>query len=178
MAIQLIINKEFGPNNCENINQGSFFLTELTDLVEAAVCEEFKRISLRGGVLGAMETQYQRSRIQEESLYYESLKDSGELPIVGVNTYQNPQVLSGEYVRPEIDLIRASYDEKDEQLERLKGFQGECSDHAKAALDELTACVVRGDNIFAQLLKTVRHASLGDISEALYRVGGRYRRNM
>ncbi len=178
MAIQLIINKEFGPNNCENINQGSYFLTELTDLVEAAVCEEFKRISLRGGVLGAMETQYQRSRIQEESLYYESLKDSGELPIVGVNTYQNPQVLSGEYVRPEIDLIRASYEEKDDQLNRLKTFKGQQSDQAKQALDELTACVVSGDNIFAQLLKTVRHASLGDISEALYRVGGRYRRNM
>src|SRR5690606_23164381 len=122
MAIQMIINKEFGPNFCQNINQGSYFLEHLTDAVEEAVLQEFESISRRGGVLGAMETQYQRSKIQEESLYYEHLKHSGELPLIGVNTYLNPKVLSGEYVRPEIELIRASYEEKDDQLNRLDAF--------------------------------------------------------
>jgi len=178
MAIQMIINREFGLNRCENINQGSYFLELLTDRVEAAVLEEFDRISSRGGVLGAMETQYQRSRIQEESLYYEHLKHSGELPIIGVNTYQNPKTLAEDYERPKIDLIRASYAEKDDQLKRLGAFKKSQSSTRETALRKLSDVVLKGGNIFAELMHTVRHASLGDITETLYRVGGKYRRSM
>lgn len=178
MAIQMIINKEFGPNFCQNINQGSYFLDYLTDAVEEAVLAEFESLSRRGGVLGAMETQYQRSKIQEESLYYEHLKHSGELPIVGVNTYLNPKVVSGEYVRPEIELIRASYAEKDDQLKRLEAFKAQSRAERDAALEKLARVVMEGGNIFAELMHTVRYASLGEVSETLYRVGGRYRRSM
>ena len=178
MAIQMIINKEFGPNFCQNVNQGSYFIELLTDLVEEAVLKEFEAISRRGGVLGAMETQYQRSKIQEESLYYEHLKHSGELPIIGVNTYLNPKVLAAGYVRPEIELIRASYDEKDDQLKRLDAFKAEHQPARDAALQALAETVMKGDNIFAELMHTVRHASLGEITETLYRVGGKYRRSM
>jgi len=178
MAIQMIINKEFGPNFCQNINQGSYFLDYLTDLVEEAVLREFEALSRRGGVLGSMETQYQRTKIQEESLYYEHLKHTGQLPIIGVNTYLNPKVLSGEYVRPEIPLIRASYEEKDDQLHRLKEFKESHAKTREDALRNLSLVVMQGGNIFAELMHTVRHASLGDIVNALYRVGGQYRRSM
>lgn len=178
MAIQMIINKEYGPNFCQNINQGSYFLEYLTDMVEEAVLQEFESISRRGGVLGAMETQYQRSKIQEESLYYEHLKHSGELPIIGVNTYVNPKILAADYVRPEIELARASYEEKDAQLKRLGDFKSSNKDQKLQALADLSKVVMDGGNIFAQLMHTVRHASLGEITETLYRVGGRYRRSM
>jgi methylmalonyl-CoA mutase len=178
MAIQLIINKEFGLNKCENMNQGSYFLEQLTDLVEEAVLQEFERIAQRGGVLGAMETQYQRSKIQEESLYYETQKDSGELPIIGVNTFLNPKVLDGTFVRQEIELARASYDEKDAQLKRLSDFQKQAEANRTKALEDLSLAVIEGRNVFAQLMHTVRYASLGQITETLYRVGGQYRRSM
>lgn len=178
MAIQLIINKEFGLNHCENINQGSFFLELLTDRVEEAVLQEFERISSRGGVLGAMETQYQRNKIQEESLYYEGKKHSGELEIVGVNMFLNPKVISGEYVRPEIEMARASYQEKDKQLTRLNDFHKSNQTKRDAALKMLTDTVIGGGNAFAALMHTVRHASLGEITDTLYRVGGKYRRSM
>lgn len=178
MAIQLIINKEFGLNKCENINQGSYFLELLTDRVEEAVLQEFDRISARGGVLGAMETQYQRNKIQEESLYYEGKKHTGELEIIGVNTYLNPKVISGEYVRPEIELARASYEEKDRQLDRLNAFKKGHGGMRDEALKSLVTTVINGGNVFAELVKTVRHASLGEITETLYRVGGKYRRSM
>jgi methylmalonyl-CoA mutase len=178
MAIQMIINKEYGLNKCENVNQGSYFIDLLTDEVEEAVLMEFDRLSSRGGVLGAMETQYQRSKIQEESLYYEHLKHTGELPIIGVNTYLNPKVVSGEYERPEIELARASYAEKDDQLERLSQFKKNAANSKEAALQNLAAAVMENRNIFAELMHTVRHASLGEISALLYQVGGRYRRSM
>ena len=125
-----------------------------------------------------METQYQRSKIQEESLYYEHLKHSGQLPVVGVNTFINPKMLEGEYVRPEIELIRASYEEKDDQLGRLTQFKDRAHDEREQALRSLALTVMEGRNIFAELMHTVRHASLGEIAEALYQVGGRYRRSM
>jgi methylmalonyl-CoA mutase len=178
MAIQMIINREYGPNFCQNINQGSYFLEQMTDLVEEAVLSEFESISRRGGVLGAMETQYQRSKIQEESLYYEHLKHSGELPIIGVNTFLNPKVLSGDYVRPEIALIRASYEEKDDQLNRLSSFKTHHQTSKSKALTALSNVIMQGGNIFAELMHTVRHASLGEISDAIYKVGGQYRRSM
>ena len=178
MAIQMIINREYGLNKCENINQGSYFMEMLTDAVEEAVLQEFDRLSSRGGVLGSMETQYQRSKIQEESLYYEHLKHTGELPIIGVNTYLNPKVVSGEYVRPEIELARASYDEKDDQLTRLLEFKKRNSNSRDMALKNLAHAVLENRNIFAELMHTVRHASLGEISDLLYKVGGKYRRSM
>ncbi len=178
MAIQMIINKEYGPNFCQNINQGSYFLEYLTGVVEEAVLKEFESLSRRGGVLGSMETQYQRTKIQEESLYYEHLKHSGELPIIGVNTYINPKQLVAGYERPEIEMIRASYDEKDDQLTRLGAFKAKNKNERDAALQRLSTAVMDGSNIFAELMHTVRHASLGEISETLYRVGGRYRRSM
>ena len=177
-AIQMVITKEFGPNKCENINQGSYFLEQLTDLVEEAVLCEFDSLTARGGVLGAMETQYQRSKIQEESLYYESLKDSGELPIVGVNTFQNPKTLDGSYERQEIELIRSSCDEKDDQLTRLQHFKDQSKSTSQAALKKLAETVMQDGNVFAELMHTVRHASLGEISDTLYKVGGQYRRSM
>lgn len=176
MAIQMIVNKEFGPNKCENINQGSFFMEELTDLVEEAVLKEFDRLAARGGVLGAMESQYQRSKIQEESLYYESLKDSGELPLIGVNTYLSPN--PSEENRDQVALIRSSYEEKDDQLSRLRKFQTRNKGQREAALDKLCDAVMQQKNVFAELMNTVRFASLGEITEALYRVGGKYRRSM
>jgi methylmalonyl-CoA mutase len=178
MAIQMIINKEYGLNRCENINQGSYFLDLLTDAVESAVLEEFDRINSRGGVLGAMETQYQRSKIQEESLYYEELKHTGKLPIIGVNTYLSSKATGGNFERPDVELARASYEEKDDQLERLKKFKSQHGATREKALSNLAKTVLAGDNIFAELMNTVRHASLGEISELLYQVGGKYRRNM
>jgi methylmalonyl-CoA mutase len=125
-----------------------------------------------------METQYQRNKIQEESLYYEGKKHTGELEIIGVNTYLNPKVISGEYVRPEIELARASYDEKNQQLDRLGGFKKSHAARRDEALKSLVSTVIAGGNVFAELMRTVRHASLGEITETLYRVGGKYRRSM
>jgi methylmalonyl-CoA mutase len=178
MAIQMIINHEFGLNKCENVNQGSYFIELLTDLVEEKVLEEFESLSSRGGVLGAMETQYQRSKIQEESMYYEQLKHSGELPLIGVNTYQNPKTLEAGYIRPEVELIRASYDEKNDQLTRLNNFKQSSTGKSNLALANLEKTALKGGNIFSELMNTVRYCSLGEITTALYRVGGQYRRNM
>lgn len=178
MAIQLIINREFGVAKNENPNQGSFFLEELTDLVEEAVLAEFQRLNERGGVLGAMETQYQRSKIQEESLYYERLKHEGRLPIIGVNTFIDPKTLQTDYVPPKIELARASYEEKNQQLTNVKGFQKAHASQAEKELQALKAAVLKGENIFAALMKAARHCSLYQMTEALYEVGGQYRRNL
>ncbi len=178
MAIQMIINKEFGAAKNENSNQGSFFIEELTDLVEEAVLEIFIKINERGGVLGAMETQYQRGQIQEESMFYETLKHNGELPIVGVNTYINPKTLEDGYVAPKIELARASYEEKDQQLNNLNSYKDENSDFSFECLNDLKKAALSGDNIFAALMKASRHCSLFQMTEALYEVGGQYRRNL
>ena len=177
MAIQMIINHEYGPNKCENVNQGSYYIDLLTDLVEEAVLKEFERISERGGVLGAMESQYQRNKIQEESMYYETLKHTGELPIIGVNTYRAPDHLVEDDAM-EIELSRASYEEKDDQLSRLGEFHQDATDTSTDAIERLERTVMENGNIFAELMHTVRHCSLGQISDSLYRVGGRYRRSM
>ncbi|HHO76581.1 MAG TPA: methylmalonyl-CoA mutase [Deltaproteobacteria bacterium] len=177
MAIQLIINREFGPTKNENKMQGSFFLEWLTDAVEEAVLKEFERMSDRKGVLGAMEMQYQRSKIQEESLYYEHLKHSGDLPIIGVNTYENPQGVDAVTVGC-IPLTRADYDEKNSQLKNLLGFKKINRDKAPQAIERLKDVALVGGNIFEELMNTVRVASLGQITQALYEVGGKYRRNM
>ncbi|WP_316811118.1 methylmalonyl-CoA mutase family protein [Pedobacter heparinus] len=175
MAIQLIINRELGLAKNENPLQGSFIIEDLTDLVEEAVLDEFKRINDRGGVLGAMETMYQRSRIQEESLYYETLKHNGTYPIVGVNTFLNkngsPTIVPGE-------VIRATEEEKQYQITTLKTFQERNADQAELALKNLQKSAVAGDNIFEQLMEVGKICSLGQISKALYEVGGQYRRNM
>ena len=178
MAIQMIINKELGLAKCENVNQGSFIIEELTDLVEEAVLAEFRRLNERGGVLGAMETQYQRSKIQEESLYYEHLKHSGELPIVGVNFFQDPKTLEAGYEPPLIELARASQEEKQHQLRALADFKEKNKDKSGAALERLKLAAVRGDNVFAELMQASRVCSLGQLSQALYEVGGQYRRNL
>ncbi|MFZ9520215.1 MAG: fused isobutyryl-CoA mutase/GTPase IcmF [Silvanigrellaceae bacterium] len=175
MAIQMIINREFGLAKNENPNQGSYFLSQLTDLVEEAVLSEFDRISARGGVLGAMETQYQRGKIQEESLYYETLKHSGELPIIGVNTYLNPRQdeLSANL---NIELARASYEEKDARLHSIRGWQETHSAESLRAIEQLKAVALANGNVFEELLKTARVATLGQMTQALYSVGGQYRR--
>ncbi|MCZ4225609.1 methylmalonyl-CoA mutase family protein [Pedobacter rhodius] len=175
MAIQLIINRELGLAKNENPLQGAFIIEELTDLVEDAVLAEFKRINDRGGVLGAMETMYQRGKIQEESLYYETLKHTGEYPIVGVNTFLNkngsPTIIPGE-------VIRATEGEKQYQIETLKAFQDRNHDNSGKLLKQLQKSAVAGDNIFEQLMEVCKICSLGQISKALYEVGGQYRRNM
>ncbi|KKB41033.1 fused isobutyryl-CoA mutase/GTPase IcmF [Bacillus thermotolerans] len=177
MAIQLIITKEHGLSKNENPLQGSFIVEELTDLVEEAVLEEFERINDRGGVLGAMETQYQRGRIQEESMHYEMLKHTGEMPIIGVNTYLNPNPPSEEEL-DSMELARATKEEKEHQISELRRFQQENEQQAQEALKRLKETAVSGGNIFAELMETVRSASLGQITNALYEVGGQYRRNM
>lgn len=178
MAIQMIINKEFGVSKNENINQGSFFLEELTELVEQAVLSEFKKINDRGGVLGAMETQYQRSKIQEESMYYEHLKHSGELPLIGVNTFIDPKTLEEGYVPPKIEMARASLDEKKHQLDNLLKFTSENKTVAQKQLEHLKQVALSGKNIFEALLEASRYCSLYQMSQALYEVGGQYRRNL
>ncbi|PWI58951.1 fused isobutyryl-CoA mutase/GTPase IcmF [Sulfoacidibacillus thermotolerans] len=178
MAIQMIINREFGLTKNENPIQGAYIIEELTDLVEQAVLDEFMRIHERGGVLGAMETQYQRGKIQEESLYYETLKHSGELPIIGVNTFIDPETLKDDYQAPEIELARATRAEKEQQIQSLHAFQERHREEAKAALERLKQVAVERGNIFAELMETVKVASLGQITAALYEVGGQYRRNM
>jgi methylmalonyl-CoA mutase len=176
-AIQLIINNEFGPAMNENPLQGSFLMEELTDLVEEAVLREFRRISERGGVLGAMETGYQRAKIQEESMFYEHKKMDGSLPIIGVNTFINPEE-DPHAVVGSLQLARASEEEKQRQLERLHAFQARHRDDAPAALERLKQAALAGDNVFAELMRTVRTCSLGQITRALFEVGGQYRRNM
>jgi methylmalonyl-CoA mutase len=176
MAIQMIIGQEFGMAFNENPLQGSYIIDELTDLVEEAVMLEFERLNSRGGVLGAMERQYHRSRIQEESLHYELKKDSGALPIIGVNTFLAE---TGAEVLPEVELARATDEEKYDQIHRLRDFQTRHAGEAASALQSLREVArTPGANIFAELMKTVRVASLGQISEALFDVGGQYRRSM
>ncbi|RAK20475.1 methylmalonyl-CoA mutase [Anoxybacillus vitaminiphilus] len=177
MAIQLIITKEHGLTKNENPLQGSFIIEELTDLVEEAVLKEFERLNDRGGVLGAMEMQYQRGKIQDESMYYEMKKHSGELPIIGVNTYLNPNPPSEEELN-KIQLARASYEEKELQINNLRAFQERNKDKVDEALKRLKHVAVSGGNIFEELMETVKVASLGQITKALYEVGGQYRRNM
>jgi len=177
MAIQMIITREFGLTRNENPSQGSFIIEELTDLVEEAVLCEFERIDQRGGVLGAMETQYQRSRIQDESMLYEHKKHSGELPIIGVNTFLNPRADEEGFNVPG-ELARATKEEKEAQIANLRAFQELHRDQSPAALKKLQEVAIAGGNIFAELMETTRVASLGQISHALYEVGGKYRRNM
>ena len=177
MAIQLIINQEFGLAKNENTLQGSYIVEQLTAMVEEAVLAEFESISDRGGVLGAMELQYQRSKIQEESLYYEEQKHSGEQPIVGINTFLDPS--KDENWEPEAaELRRASPEEKTAQINSVREFQARHATTAADALRRLQQTALRGDNIFAELMETVRVASLGQITHALYEVGGQYRRNL
>ncbi|MGE0087531.1 MAG: fused isobutyryl-CoA mutase/GTPase IcmF [Desulfococcaceae bacterium] len=182
LAIQLIINREWGLAKNENPMQGSFIVDELTDLVEEAVLSEFDRITERGGVLGAMETGYQRSKIQEESIYYEILKHTGDLPIIGVNTFRDPHADGKDLVEGGgfgcVELARATEEEKQSQLKRLKEFQEKGKDKAPEALKRLQKAALSGDNIFAEMMNAVRCCSLGQISRALYDVGGQYRRNM
>ncbi len=175
MAIQLIINREWGLGKNENPNQGSFIAEELTDLVEEAVLKEFEAISERGGVLGAMETGYQRGKIQEESMYYEHMKHDGTYPIVGVNTFRNPH---GDAAPQKVVLARSTDDEKQSQLSRLADFQRRHASEGPAALAKLQQVVIEDGNIFAELMKTVRVCSLGQITNALFDVGGQYRRSM
>ncbi|HZT41962.1 MAG TPA: fused isobutyryl-CoA mutase/GTPase IcmF [Chthonomonadaceae bacterium] len=178
MAIQLILTKEFGLLKNENPIQGAFIVEELTDLVEEAVLQEFERINDRGGVLGAMETQYQRSRIQEESLIYEGRKHDGSLPIVGVNTFRDSATLEQQAQQTEIPLERASQEEKELQIANLRAFQQRHAEQAPQKLEALKQAATEGGNIFAELMNTVRYCSLGQITRALYEVGGQYRRNM
>lgn len=177
MAIQMIITKEHGLSKNENPLQGAFIIEELTQLVEQAVLEEFDRINDRGGVLGAMETQYQRGKIQEESMYYEHLKHSGELPIIGVNTYLNPNPASDEAIN-NMEIARASTEEKDLQIANLESFKQRHQTANEAAIEALKQVAKTNGNIFEQLMETVKVASLGQITNALYEVGGQYRRNM
>ena len=176
MAIQLIIAQEFGLAKNDNPIQGSYIIDELTDLVEEAVLEEFQRLNDRGGVLGAMERQYQRSKIQEESLLYEHRKHSGEMPIIGINTFMRDAIKSEESV--EVELRRATPEEKQQRLEDLAAFRAQNSDRAPEALERLQQVASSGGNIFGELMNTVRVASLGQITHALYAVGGQYRRNV
>ncbi len=175
MAIQLIINRELGLAKNENPLQGAFIVEALTDLVEEAVLAEFERISDRGGVLGAMETMYQRGRIQEESLLYEHRKHTGELPIIGVNTFRSPDEGAG---APQVELMRGTEAEKRRQIEGVRRFQARHADAAPAALRRLQDVARAGDNLFEELMDTVRTCSLGQITETLFEVGGQYRRNM
>jgi isobutyryl-CoA mutase len=175
MAIQLIINRELGTAKNENPNQGSFLIEEMTDLVEQAVLAEFERITERGGVLGAMERMYQRNKIQEESLYYETLKHTGEFPIVGVNTFLNkngsPTILPAE-------VIRSTTEEKELQITMLNAFKERHKEKSASMLSQLQEKAIANENLFEELMETVKYCSLGEITNALYSVGGQYRRNM
>ena len=175
MAIQLIINRELGSATTENFIQGSFIIEALTNIVEEAVLTEFDRITDRGGVLGAMERMYQRNKIQEESLYYETLKHTGEYPIVGVNTFLNkngsPTILPTE-------VIRSTTDEKEQQIQTLRTFWKRNENKSAEMLQRLKAVAINNGNLFAELMETVKYCSLGQITHALYEVGGQYRRNM
>ncbi|MBN1690633.1 MAG: methylmalonyl-CoA mutase family protein [Dehalococcoidia bacterium] len=176
MAIQLIITREFGLTKNENVWQGSYILEQLTDLVEEAILDEFERISKRGGVLGGMELQYQRGKIQDESMLYEQRKHSAELPIIGVNTFLNPR--EGNLIPFDIPLSRSTREEKQDQIVNLRSFQKDNSARARESLKKLQQVAREGGNIFEQMMETARYASLGQITGALYEVGGKYRRNM
>ncbi|MDH3694428.1 MAG: methylmalonyl-CoA mutase family protein [Gammaproteobacteria bacterium] len=174
MAIQLIINREWGLAKNENPSQGSFLMEELTDLVEEAVLQEFERISERGGVLGAMERGYQRGKIQDESIYYEHKKHDGSLPIIGVNTFLNPSP-------PEvgaIELARSTEDEKQNQIKRLRDFESRNEQNSDTAIKNLQNAAMNNENVFSELMEAVKCSSLGQITDALFQVGGKYRRNM
>jgi methylmalonyl-CoA mutase len=175
MAIQLIINRELGLAKNENPLQGSFIIEELTDLVEAAVLSEFDKITERGGVLGAMETMYQRGKIQEESLYYETLKHTGEFPIIGVNTFLSskgsPTVIPAE-------VIRSTTEEKEYQITNVQNLWTRSGNNGEEALKRLQEIAIKNGNIFGELMETVKYCSLGQITQALFEVGGQYRRNM
>ena len=175
MAIQLIINREWGLAKNENPSQGAFIIEELTELLEEAVLTEFERIAERGGVLGAMETGYQRGRIQDESMHYEMLKHTGELPIIGVNTFRNPH---GDAVLDKLELARSTDEEKQNQLKRLADFHTVHAGEAPAMLQRLQQAVIENQNVFEVLMDAVRVCSLGQITNALFEVGGQYRRNM
>jgi isobutyryl-CoA mutase len=175
MAIQLIINRELGSAKTENFTQGSFAIEEMTDLVEEAVLKEFDRITERGGVLGSMERMYQRNKIQEESLYYEHLKHTGEYPIVGVNTFLNKQ---GSPTIIPAEVIRATKEEKEQQINNLKAFWKRNENKSNEALKRLQEAAINNGNLFEELMETVKYCSLGQITNALYAVGGQYRRNM
>ena len=175
MAIQLIINKELGLAKNENPLQGSFIIEELTDLVEEAVLAEFDRITERGGVLGAMETMYQRGKIQEESLYYETLKHTGEYPIIGVNTFLSskgsPTILPKE-------VIRATEEEKEAQIATVENLKAAYAEEGAKALRQLQEAAIRNENMFTVLMEATKYCSLGQLTEAMFEVGGQYRRNM
>jgi len=175
MAIQLIINREWGLAKNENPNQGSFVIDELTELVEEAVLAEFERLSERGGVLGAMETGYQRGRIQDESMHYEMLKHTGEYPVIGVNTFRNPH---GDPIPEKLELARSTEEEKRSQLERLADFHARHADESGPMLARLRQTVIEDGNVFAVLMDAVRVCSLGQITRTLFEVGGQYRRSM
>ena len=175
IAIQLVINREWGLAKCENPNQGSFVIDELTDLVEEAVLVEFERISERGGVLGAMETGYQRGKIQEESMLYEHRKHDGTLPIIGVNTFTNPSEATEDQI---IELARSTTEEKESQIARLEEFKRKNATDAEIALERVKSVAMANGNVFAELVDAVQYCSLGQITDALFEVGGEYRRNM
>jgi len=175
MAIQLIINRELGTANTENFIQGSFAIEEMTDLVEEAVLAEFDRITERGGVLGAMERMYQRNKIQEESMVYEMQKHTGELPLIGVNTFLNKK---GSPTITPTEVIRSTTEEKEQQIQNLKAFWKRNESKSAEALQRLKEIAIRNGNLFAELMETVKYCSLGQITNALYEVGGQYRRNM
>jgi len=175
MAIQLIINHELGLSKNQNPLQGSFIIEELTELVEEAVLLEFDRITERGGVLGAMETMYQRSKIQEESLYYEGLKHSGELPIMGVNTFLSSK--GSPTIQPQ-NVIRALPEEKEYQIQMLKELHKTYHTEAESAIVKLKDIASKGNNIFNELMEASKFCSIGQITAALFEIGGQYRRNM
>ena len=175
MAIQLIINREWGLAKNENPSQGAFIIEELTELLEEAVLLEFERIAERGGVLGAMETGYQRGKIQDESMHYEMLKHTGELPIIGVNTFRNPH---GDAVHDTLELARSTDEEKQNQLKRLESFHALHANESPAMLKRLQQAVIENKNVFEVLMDAVRVCSLGQITNTLFEVGGQYRRNM
>jgi methylmalonyl-CoA mutase len=175
LAIQMVIDQEWGLSANENPLQGSFVVEELTDLVEQAVLAEFDRIAERGGVLGAMETGYQRGRIQDESMLYEHRKHDGSLPIIGVNTFRAESSAASP---PTVELARATEQEKQSQLDRLHAFQERHREQAPAALAALQAAATGGGNVFGALMDAVRTCSLGQITDAFFEVGGQYRRNV
>jgi methylmalonyl-CoA mutase len=176
VAIQLIINRELGLNKNQNPLQGSFAIEYLTDLLEEAVYKEFDSLSERGGVLGAMETMYQRGKIQEESLYYETRKHDGSFPIIGVNTFLSKS--GGDEEHKGAELIRSTDEEKQDQVTAVRAYQERNEGASAKALERLQATAARGGNVFEELMESVKTCSLGQISHALYQVGGQYRRNM
>jgi methylmalonyl-CoA mutase len=175
LAIQLIINKELGLNKNENPLQGSFIIEELTELVEAAVLAEFRRISDRGGVLGAMERMYQRGKIQDESLLYETQKHTGELPIIGVNTFLDPK---GSPTITPAEVIRSTMEERERAIANRDARQAAAAEEVERRLAALQQVALAGGNTFAALMEVTKVATLGQVSRALYAVGGQYRRNM